>query len=66
MTPEEVKKVKIDLLWELIESWQDARDEHSGEYLHEPRFSFQDIECDFYEKMKEIAPDKRHLKPEKK
>lgn len=58
MTPEEAKKVKIDLLWELIESYQSARDGASDEYLSAPRFSFIDVENDFYEKMEEIEKAK--------
>ena len=58
MTPKEVKKIKIDLLWELINSYQDARDGTSDQYLSQPRFSFIDVENDFYEKMEEIEKSK--------
>lgn len=54
MTPEEEKKVKISLLWELIEDWQLARE--VGDDIHVPKFSFNDIEISFYDKMEEIDP----------
>lgn len=57
MEQEQIKKIKIDLLWELIEDWQCARDK--GEDIHAPKFSFNDIECSFYEKMQEIDPSKK-------
>lgn len=36
MTPEEEKQIKLDLLWELIEEWQLAREENGG--INEPQF----------------------------
>lgn len=56
MTPEEIKKIKLDLLWELIEEWQCARD--GEEDINEPKFSFNDIEISFYDKIEKIDPSK--------
>ncbi len=44
MTSEEIKKVKIELLWELIEEWQMEREPHI------------DIEISLYEKLEKIDP----------
>lgn len=57
MIPEEEKQIKIALLWELIEDWQLAREE--GDDVSEPKFSFNDIEISFYDKMDEIDPSKK-------
>lgn len=54
------KEAKIELLWELIEEWQDARD--NGEDIHAPKFSFNDIEVDLYEWLEKIDPAGRKEK----
>lgn len=54
MDQQQINKIKMDFLWELIEDWQSARDKN--EDIHAPKFSFNDIECSFYEKMNEIDP----------
>lgn len=53
---EYAKEQKVKLLWEMIEEWQDARDSDQPEYLSKERFSFVDIENDFYEKLQKIDP----------
>ena len=64
MSPEEVKKIKISLLWELIEDWQSAREQ--GEDIHQPKFSFNDIEVEFYNKMQDIEPFRKEISCESK
>lgn len=64
MTPEEIKKVKIDLLWELIQDWQDAREK--AENIHTPKFSFNDIEVELYNKMQQIEPFRTEISCESK
>lgn len=54
MTPEEIKKVKIELLWELIEEWQMERDPHID--INESVLSYNDIEVSLYEKLEKIDP----------
>ena len=55
------KKIKLKLLWELIEDWQDARDEN--EDINEEKFSFNDIEISFYDKMEQIDPKAKDNPP---
>lgn len=50
------KEAKKELIWQMIESWQDARDGDSPEYLGVERFSFLDIEGDLYEELNKIDP----------
>ena len=51
---EEIKKVKIDLLWELIEDWQLARELDID--INETSLSYNDIEVSLYDKLEEIDP----------
>jgi hypothetical protein len=55
------KKIETDLLWELIQDWQDARDSNDEEYLSKERFSFSDIEVDLYDWLKKA--DERESAP---
>lgn len=65
MTPEEVRKTKIDLLWELIEEFQDARKEEGCD-IDESVLTYNDVEIALYEKMEEINPDKNYSSAENK
>lgn len=65
MTPEEVKKVKIELLWELIEEFQDYRREEGCD-IDETVLTYNDVETSLYEKMEEIDPEKNYSSSENK
>lgn len=65
MTPEEVKKVKINLLWELIQDFQGYRLEEGCD-IDEVVLTYNDVEIAFYEKMDEIEPPKNYSSSENK
>lgn len=52
MTPEEIKKVKVELLWELIEEWQMEREPHID--INDPALSYNDVEISLYDKLAKI------------
>lgn len=49
-----IKKAKVSLIWQMIEEWQDAR---SGEDIHAPLVSYNEIEADLYEWLEKIDPN---------
>ena len=53
-----LSEAKDALIWRMIEDWQDAREQNDDEYLNEPRFSFTDIEYEFYQYFSGADKDK--------
>jgi hypothetical protein len=51
--PEE-RRIKVALIWEMIEDWQMSRE--SDEDINEPKFSYQDIEMELYEWLEKVDP----------
>ncbi len=58
MTPEEKKKVELDLIWKLIETFQEARinddDCIDTDTWSDDVLSYNDVECFLYEELERI------------
>ena len=54
MTPEEIKKIKIDLLWKVIEHFQSER-------IKAVVLSYNDVELFLYQMLEEIDPGSTNL-----